>query len=143
MKFAPLNNVNRNTENPSLEEQILVTIQLFVAIAFLISWLVNALLTYDLYLKKHNKKPLFSNQNATNLSAYNQIYTLVLIIIIAFINYQYIDVSKKKEDGDVASATGQFFVSILSLIAGSISLFIILNDFGKQFSETNIENFEV
>ncbi len=143
MKFSLLTDVNRNTENASLKEQFLVTVQLIVSVAFLISWLLNALLTYDLYLKKTGKEPIFEDAKATQISTYNQCYTLALIVIIAFINYQYIQVSRDKEDGDVNSAIGQFIVSIITLIAGTISLSILLRNLDKQFNQSDITNFEV
>lgn len=143
MKFALLNNINQNTENPSEEEIFLVTVQLIVAVAFIVSWLTNAILTYDLYLKKTGQKPLFKDDTASKIGTYNQCYTLALIIVIVFINYNYIKVSKEKENGNVNSAIGQFIVSLLTLSASTLSLFILLRNLERQFNRNDLENSEV
>lgn len=143
MKFSLLTDVNRNTENPSEEEQFLVTVQLIVAVAFIVSWLINAILTYDLYLKKTGKEPIFDDDTASKIGTYNQCYTLALIIIIVFINYNYIQVSKEKENGDVNSAIGQFIVSLLTLAASTLSLSILLRNLNKQFNRNDLEDSEI
>lgn len=142
MKFAFLGNLQGNTENASEKEIFLITIQLIVSVSLIITNIVSAILTFDLFLKKQGKDPLFSDQTSKKVDVENRIFLVALVIIIIFINYNYIEVTRKKGK-DLSIPKIQLFVSFLTLIPAIISLYMALVQMNKSFKLSDIENSNV
>lgn len=139
MKFAFLDNLQNNTKNVSEKEIFLITIQLIVSLALIITSIVSVILTFDLFLKKQGKDRLFSDQISKKIDVENRVFLIVLIIVIIFINYNYIEVTKEK-GGNLSIPKTQLFVSFFNLIPAIISLYVSLVQMNKSFELSDIEN---
>ena len=139
MKFAFLDNLQNNTKNASEKEIFLITIQLIVSLALIITSIVSVILTFDLFLKKQGKDRLFSDQISKKIDVENRVFLIALIIVIIFINYNYIEVTKEK-GGNLSIPKTQLFVSFFTLIPAIISLYVSLVQMNKSFELSDIEN---
>lgn len=142
MKFAFLGNLQTSSENVAEEEVKLITIQLYSSILFILTTLISTTLTYDLYLKKTKKQPLFTDQLASEIDAINRTIILALIVILLFVNITYVDVIKRKGE-DATNSQLQVITAIFTLVAGSISLYVAYQQLGKDFNFSDVENIEI
>lgn len=142
MKFAFLGNLQTNNEVVTEEEVNLITIQLLSSFLFIITTLISTVLTYDLYLKKTKQQPLFTDKIASQIDAVNRTIILALIVILLFVNVEYVDVMKNKGK-DPTNSELQVATAILTLIAGSISLYVAYKQLDDDFNLSDIENTEV
>lgn len=139
MKSTLLGVLNRPNGEASEEEIYLILIQLVVTLLFLITTAISAILSYDLYLKKTNQSPLFEDQEADKIDAYNRLFVLILVILLTFVSYRYLKIKTEKEE-EIQNSTIQFGVAIITLIASILSTYVSLNNLNKNFNFTDIEN---
>lgn len=142
MKFAFLGNRQTNNQVVTEEEVNLITIQLLSSLLFIITTLISTVLTYDLYLKKTKQQPLFTDKIASQIDAVNRTIILALIIILLFVNVEYVDVIKRKGK-DTTNSELQVVTAILTLIAGAISLYVAYRQLDEDFNLSDVENTEV
>ena len=138
MRFAFLGNLQGNPEQVTEEEITLITIQLVVAIIFILTTTLSTILTYDLYRKKTGQQPLFSD----HIDVDNHAIILALILIMLFVNMNYVDIFEAKGK-DTTNSKLQVLVTVITLIAGIISFYISYQQASKPFDFSDVANPEV
>lgn len=136
-----LNNLQPPQEEVTEEEITLITIQLLITIAFVITTAISALLAYDLLLKKQGKEPLFTNEEALNINNTIKYITFAMIIVIFFINIKTLEIDKDR-GVDLTNDQTQIGISFLTLLAGAIGVWLAFRN-TEQFNLSTIENPEV
>lgn len=139
MKSTLLGVLNRPNGEASEEEIYLISIQIIVTLLFLLTTAISAILSYDLYLKKTNQSGLFEDQVADKIDAYNRLFVLILVIILTFVSYRYLQIKKENKD-NVENSTIQFGVAIITLIASILSTYVSLSNLNQNFNFEDIEN---
>lgn len=142
MRFAFLGNLQGNPEEVTEEEITLITIQLVVAIIFILTTTFSTILTYDLYRKKTGQPPLFPDLTADQFDVDNHAIILALILIMLFVNMGYVKIVKRKGD-DPTNSKLQVLVTVITLITGIISFYISYQQANKPFGFSDVANPEV
>lgn len=142
MKFAFLGNLQGNPEQVTEEEITLITIQLVIAIAFILTTTISTILTYDLYRKKTGQQPLFPDLTADHIDVDNHAIILALILVMLFVNMNYVDIFEAKGK-DPTNSKLQVLVTVITLIAGIISFYISYQQASKPFDFSDVANPEV
>ena len=136
MKSALLSTLGNSSDEVTEEEILLISIQLFVTVCFIITTFISVLLSYDLLMKKTDRNSLFSDEEASNLDIYNHAIILGLVIIMVFVSNRYVNITKEREE-DTTNSKIQFAVSIITLITSILSIYVTLN---SSFNFADIEN---
>ena len=126
--------------NYKLKEQKLVNLQLLAILGFIISLIISYILTYNKKLSIENKKGIFDNKTAQNLSLFQTILVFIITITFLYITYNEYIISKKKKENNTNDLLLQIITAILSLISASIGLYIISKNYIKK-KGTNVPNF--
>lgn len=106
------------------EELKAIDIQLVAIVLILISGFISFLITYNQKLNLEKKKTLFNSKQSFNLTLFNRIFALVLSFVFLYVNIKLYNISKE-EGEDLKSYTLQIIASILVIISGIITLYII------------------
>lgn len=139
MRSSLLGTFINPTDEATEEEITLISIQIIVTVFFLITTFIALLLSYDLYLKKTNQKPLFTDQEANQLDSNNHLFILALVIIMVFVSYGYLQIKEERGD-DTRNSNIQLWVSTITLIAGIMSTYVSLDQLNNDFNFSDIEN---
>ena len=142
MKSTLLGILNRPNGEASDEEIYLISIQIIVTLLFLLTTSISAILGYDLYLKKTNQEPIFKDEDADKIDAYNRLFVLILVIILTFVSYRYLQIKTENKD-DMENSTIQFGVAVITLIASILSTYVSLKNLNKGFNFSDIENSDI
>lgn len=76
-------------ENTNKKEEVfLLDLQLISSSIFIIASIVSLLITYNEKLTVTNRKKLFTNKEALNISFYNRIVILVVVVTSLYVGYK-------------------------------------------------------
>lgn len=110
----------------------LLNYQIYTSLIVIITVFISIILTINEKQKLENKKTIFNKKATQNISYINRLTILITSIIFFYINYKLYEISKK-EGEDLKTYYLQIFASILTIIASSIALYVVLK-------ETDINN---
>ena len=110
----------------------LLNYQIYTSLIVIITVFISIILTINEQQKLKNKKTIFNKKTTQNISYINRLTILITSIIFLYINYKLYEISKK-EGEDLTTYYLQILASILTIIASSIALYIVLKD-------TNVNN---
>lgn len=109
------------------EQEIkLIDKQINVSIISIITIITSIILLYNQKLYLEKRKPLFNVKTSQKISLSNRLITLITLIAFLVYNYQLYDISKK-EGENLENYVLQIIASILSVIAGIIVLYVVIN----------------
>lgn len=128
-------------ENTNKKEEVfLLDLQLISSSIFIIASIVSLLITYDEKLTVTNRKKLFTTKEALNISFYNRIVILVVVVTSLYVGYKnYIN----EKNGTVAKYKSSLLLStnVLTLISAIVILFVsYLNKNEQSLTVSDIEN---
>lgn len=122
------------------EEAFLLDLQLISSTIFIIASIVSLLITYNEKLTVTNRKKLFTNKEALNISFYNRIVILVVVVTSLYVGYKnYIN----EKNNAVAKYKSSLLLStnVLTLISAIVILFVsYLNKNEQSLTVSDIEN---
>ncbi len=113
-----------------------IDIQFYTLFFSLASIIISLILTYNQKLIKENKKTLLSDKASYNLSLFNRVLILSIALIFLYVNYK--DYKTSNNNKQKKKSTLQIDASLLTIIAASISLYVVYNS--KPEAITNIQN---
>ena len=113
-----------------------IDIQFYTLFFSLASIVISLVLTYNQKLIKEDKKTLLSDKESYNLSLFNRVLILSIALIFLYVNYK--DYKTSNNSQKKKKSTLQIDASLLTIIAASISLYVVYNS--KPESITNIQN---
>lgn len=120
------------------KELSIIRIQETFSIIFIITAIISIVLTYNKDLNIQKKRPIFTRKEAYYISCINRF--IILIIFLAFLFVSTENVIILKEKGKTTKfAELEVLASILSLIAGLIILYTVINN-PNTGSVSDIEN---
>lgn len=128
-------------ENTNKKEEVfLLDLQLISSSIFIIASIVSLLITYNEKLTVTNRKKLFTTKEALNISFYNRIVILVVVVTSLYVGYKnYIN----EKNGTVAKYKSSLLLStnVLTLISAIVILFVsYLNKNEQSLTVSDIEN---
>lgn len=122
------------------EEAFLLDLQLISSSIFIIASIVSLLITYNEKLTITNRKKLFTNKETLNISFYNRIVILVVVVTSLYVGYKnYIN----EKNNTVAKYKSSLLLStnVLTLISAIVILFVsYLNKNEQSLTVSDIEN---
>ena len=125
-------------ENTNKKEEVfLLDLQLISSSIFIIASIVSLLITYNEKLTVTNRKKLFTNKEALNISFYNRIVILVVVVTSLYVGY------KNEKNNTVAKYKSSLLLStnVLTLISAIVILFVsYLNKNEQSLTVSDIEN---
>ena len=121
--------------NISDRETQLLYIQMYASILFIITTIISIILTYDNIKKHENKKRVFTSDTEHNVIITNRLIITVLVVVFTYINYEFYEISKLKNDSNLQRK--EFFASILALIAGFILLYTTIKSVNDDTNDIN------
>ena len=113
-----------------------IDIQFYTLFFSLASIVISLILTYNQKLIKEDKKTLLSDKASYNLSLFNRGLILSIALIFLYVNYK--DYKTSNNNKQKKKSTLQIDASLLTIIAASISLYVVYNS--KPEAITNIQN---
>lgn len=113
-----------------------IDIQFYTLFFSLTSIVISLILTYNQKLIKEDKKTLLSDKASYNLSLFNRVLILSIALIFLYVNYK--DYKTSNNNKQKKKSTLQIDASLLTIIAASISLYVVYNS--KPEAITNIQN---
>lgn len=113
-----------------------IDIQFYTLFFSLASIIISLILTYNQKLIKKDKKTLLSDKASYNLSLFNRVLILSIALIFLYVNYK--DYKTSNNNKQKKKSTLQIDASLLTIIAASISLYVVYNS--KPEAITNIQN---
>ena len=113
-----------------------IDIQFYTLFFSLASIVISLILTYNQKLIKEDKKTLLSDKESYNLSLFNRVLILSIALIFLYVNYK--DYKTSNNSKQKKKSTLQIDASLLTIIAASISLYVVYNS--KPEAITNIQN---
>ena len=113
-----------------------IDIQFYTLFFSLASIVISLILTYNQRLIKEKKKTLLSDKASYNLSLFNRVLILSIALIFLYVNYK--DYKASNTSKSKKKCTLQIDASILTIIAASISLYVVYNS--KPEAIANIQN---
>ena len=113
-----------------------IDIQFYTLFFSLASIVISLILTYNQKLIKEDKKTLLSDKASYNLSLFNRVLILSIALIFLYVNYK--DYKTSNNNNQKKKSTLQIDASLLTIIAASISLYVVYNS--KPEAITNIQN---
>lgn len=116
----------------------LIDKQIFVSIISIITIIASIILLYNQKLYLEKKRPLFSVNTTQKISLTNRLITLITLIAFLIYNYKLYEISKK-EGEDLTNYILQIIASLLSVIAGIIVLYVVINS-NPDDSISEVEN---
>lgn len=128
-------------ENTNKKEEVfLLDLQLISSSIFIIASIVSLLITYNEKLTVTNRKKLFTKKEALNISLYNRIVILVVVVTSLYVGYKnYIN----EKNNAVAKYKSSLLLStnVLTLISAIVILFVsYLNKNEQSLTVSDIEN---
>lgn len=127
-------NVNKN------EEIFLLDVQLISSIIFIISSVVSLLITYDEKLNVTNRKKIFTTKETLNISYYNRIVILVVVLASLYVGYKNYSNEKNNTTAKYKSSL-LLSTNVLTLISAIVILYVsYLNRKEKSLTVSDIEN---
>ena len=128
-------------ENTNKKEEVfLLDLQLISSSIFIIASIVSLLITYNEKLTVTNRKKLFTNKEALNISFYHRIVILVVVVTSLYVGYKnYIN----EKNNTVAKYKSSLLLStnVLTLISAIVILFVsYLNKNEQSLTVSDIEN---
>ena len=128
-------------ENTNKKEEVfLLDLQLISSSIFIIASIVSLLITYNEKLTVTNRKKLFTKKEALNISFYNRIVILVVVVTSLYVGYKnYIN----EKNNTVAKYKSSLLLStnVLTLISAIVILFVsYLNKNEQSLTVSDIEN---
>lgn len=126
--------------NTKEKQTIVLNLQLFGTILFVVSLVNSYILTYDEKLDVLGKKKIFSDKQAQTLSVFNRSLVFGLSILFLLTSYANTEIAKEKGE-NIESYQLQNVAAELSALASLIVLYVILSNFGtSDFNVSKIEN---
>lgn len=121
------------------EIQVL-NIQIVATILFIGSLIISTVLTYDEKLKLINKKGIFADKQARNISLFNRILVVILAIAFVYGNYTTEKIAEMRNN-QTKYLKLQLFSGELSLISSLLVLYIVYkNQQNQNFDVADTEN---
>ena len=127
-------------ENTNKKEEVFLLDLQLISSSFIIASIVSLLITYNEKLTVTNRKKLFTNKEALNISFYNRIVILVVVVTSLYVGYKnYIN----EKNNAVAKYKSSLLLStnVLTLISAIVILFVsYLNKNEQSLTVSDIEN---
>lgn len=127
------NSTNKN------EEIFLLDLQLISSIIFIVASIISVIITYNEKLDATNRKKLFTTKQSLNISYYNRIVILVVVIVSLYVGYK----NFSSEDKGIAKYKSGLLLStnVLTLISAIIILYVsYLNKEEQSLTTSDVEN---
>lgn len=113
-----------------------IDIQFYTLFFSLTSIVISLILTYNQKLIEEDKKTLLNDNHSYNLSLFNRVLILSIALIFLYVNYK--DYRSSNTDKQKKKCTLQIDASLLTILAASISLYVVYNS--KPEAIANIQN---
>lgn len=102
----------------------LLTLQLIAAFGFLLTVIISILLTYDKILSLSHQPRLFTEKQAQDLSHFNSILIILVVLLYLYVGYENIKLSEA-QGKDPSNLYLTEFNSVLALIAAFIGYYVV------------------
>lgn len=106
-------------ETRALDEQIILSVLSIITI------IISIILLYNDELKSRHKKPFLTSKQVKDLTLFNRLFILLILILFLIINYNLYNISKEKHES-LKSSFLQLVASSFTVIAGIIVLYVVL-----------------
>ena len=126
--------------NTSDKDNKLINLNILSSILFIIGSLVSLSITVNEKRNINNKKKIYSNTEALNISFYNRILILVAVLISLYVGYNNY---KDEEDNTIGKYKSSLLLTtnILTVIGASIILYVAyLNKEEQSLTVSDVEN---
>lgn len=120
--------------NKNYNEINLINIQLLATLGFIVALIISYLLSYNQKLILEKKEKLFTNKTSQDLSLIQSTLLLTVSFVFLYINYSRYKSSNNKKDFLL-----QIETSILALISSFIGIYLVIKNYNKNFSLSEIE----
>ncbi|MBE6147066.1 MAG: hypothetical protein E7168_01880 [Firmicutes bacterium] len=122
------------------EQLFIIDGQLIGSILYIVSILISIIIILDQRKKALGKKEFLTSQESQILALGNKIFILLLIIWFLYLNYKSYELAKNTNQ-DTSALQIQIAASILSLIVGLMTLYVVATNFqNTNFQTAEIEN---
>ncbi len=122
------------------EDIFLIDLQLLSTFIFIVTTIISLILTYDEKLNLTNRKRMFTTRQTLDISYYNRIVILIVVLISLYVGYKnYIS----QEKNSVAEFKSGLLcgTNVLTLISAVIILYVsYLNRNDLNLTPSDIEN---
>lgn len=128
-----------NNQN-NKEETLLINLNIISSIVFILTSLVSLGITYDERGNLINGKRYFTNEQILNISYYNRIVILVVVLISLYVGYKNFE---NEDGGPRAKYKSGLLLStnVLTLIGALIILYVsYLNREEQSLTPSDVEN---
>lgn len=134
------NDTVSNWDNDNHIEIQLIDFQMFLSILFIGTIVISILSSYNERQTYQNKKRLWKEKTANQISLYNRAFIFILALCYLYIDYKNYDIAKKKKK-DIYFLEKQLLPSFLAVIAAFILLKTVYIEQKRNPSEiATIEN---
>ena len=123
-----------------LEQQQLFIIdgQLIGCLLYIVSLIVSIIIILDQRKKVVGKKEFLTNEESQILALGNKIFIVLLIIWFLYLNYKSYQLAEETNQ-DTSALQIQLVASVLSLIVGLMTLYVV----ATNFQNTNLQTAEI
>jgi len=129
-----------NEQNIQNQQLHIIDGQLIGCILYIISLIISITVILDQRQRALNKEPFLTAEEAQNLSLFNKIFILGLIIWFLYLNNKAKDLSDSTNQ-DTDALELQIIASFISLIPALIGLYVVATSFSSSsFQTADIEN---
>jgi len=129
-----------NEQNIQNQQLHIIDGQLIGCILYIISLIISITVILDQRQRALNKEPFLTDEEAQNLSLFNKIFILGLIIWFLYLNNKAKDLSDSTNQ-DTDALELQIIASFISLIPALIGLYVVATSFSSSsFQTADIEN---
>ena len=121
-------------------ENDLINLNILSSIIFIIGSLVSLSITINQKQKINNKKNIYTNEEALNISFYNRILILIAVLISLYVGYNNY---KNEKDDDIAKYKSSLLLTtnILTVISAITILYVAyLNKEEQSLTVSDVEN---
>lgn len=118
------------------KENILLDIQIWATVGFVLASLISIVLTYNQKLDKTKQKGFLSKSQERDLIIFNRLFSLLLVSIFLYVNYESLIIAKAKNK-KLSTEIEQVIAGILTLIAALFAMDVSFKDLKKDNLSSN------
>lgn len=129
-----------NEQNIQNQQLYIIDGQLVGCILYIVSLIISITVILDQRQRALNKEPFLTNEGAQNISLFNKVFIIALIILFLYLNYRAKELSRSTNQ-DTNTLELQIMASFISLIPALIGLYVVATSFSSSsFQTADIEN---
>lgn len=117
----------------------LLNIQIFISVFLLVSVIISIIVTYDEEQNDLERKPIFSPKMDKYLNLFNRILSVVIFLILLYVNYEGTELAKQKGN-DIRPFQKQLIATLLGLAAAIIILSTTIEGWNQNDEQAEFEN---